>query len=126
MKVEYLKHGGCFLRVDVKIVEGMLDQLEGAKGVQIGYSVHVYDTKGGLLEYKDRGISLLSVPGIMYGRIIAEGVTENTERKIGEGHSGFSKRTSCVYQMFISMQVCEKIKKIGRDLCCVYGCIKGV
>ena len=59
----------------------------------------------------NRGISLLSVPGKVYGRILIERVIENSERQIGEGQSGFRKGRSCADQIFVLRQICEKIKE---------------
>ena len=62
------------------------------------------------LECKNnRGISLLSVLGKVYGRILIDRVIEHSEGRIGEEQSRFRKEMSCVDQIFVWRQVSEKI-----------------
>ena len=49
----------------------------------LGYKVDPLECKN------NRGISLLSVPGKVYGRILIERVIEHSEGKIGEEQNGF-------------------------------------
>ena len=55
-----------------------------------------------------RGISLLSVVGKLYGRVLIERVKEKTERCLREEQCGFRQGRSCVDQIFTVNQVCEK------------------
>ncbi len=50
--------------------------------------------RGGCGSY--RGISLLSVPGKIYGKVITERVQRLTEEKISEEQGGFRKGRGCV------------------------------
>ncbi len=56
-----------------------------------------------------RGISLLSVPGKVYGRVITERVQRLTEEKISEEQGCFRKGRGCLDQIFFLMMVIEKI-----------------
>ncbi len=47
-----------------------------------------------------RGISLLSVSGKIYGRILTERLMQVTEKKVSDEQGGFSKGKSCVDQIF--------------------------
>ncbi len=46
-----------------------------------------------------RGISLLSVPGKVYGRFLTERLMEVTEGKVSEEQGGFRKGRGCVDQI---------------------------
>ena len=60
---------------------------------KVGCIIPLYMRKGDLLECKNnRGISLLSVPGKVYGMILIEKVIENSEGQVREEQSGFRKR----------------------------------
>ncbi len=55
--------------------------------------------------YKDecnnyRAISLLSVPGKVYGGILTERLMQVTEKKVSDEQGGFRKGKSCVDQIF--------------------------
>ena len=63
-----------------------------------------------------RGISLLSVVGKLYGRILIERVREGTENVIGEEQGGFRRGRGCVDQVFAMRQVCEKYLDKGKDV----------
>ncbi len=54
--------------------------------------VPLYKGKGGRSEFSSyRGISLLSVAGKVYGRILTERLMEVTEGKVSEEQGGFRK-----------------------------------
>ena len=55
-----------------------------------------------------RGISLLSVVGKLYGRVLIERVIECTDGAIGGEQCGFRKGMSCGDQIFAVRQICEK------------------
>ena len=57
------------------------------------------------------GISLLSIPGKVYARILDNKVRGITEAKILEEQGAFRKQKSCVDQMFTVRQLGEKIIK---------------
>ncbi len=56
-----------------------------------------------------RGISLLRIPGKVYGKVIIERVQGLTEEKISEEQRGFRKGRGCVDQIFSFRVVVEKI-----------------
>ncbi len=55
-----------------------------------------------------RGLSLFSVPGKVYGKVITERVQRLTEEKIGEEQGGFRKGRGCVDQILSFRMVVEK------------------
>ncbi len=63
-----------------------------------------------------RGISLLSIPRKVYGKVIIERVQQLTEGKISEEQRGFRKGRGCVDQIFSFMMVVEKILAKGKKL----------
>ena len=90
----------------------------------MGCIVPLYRGKGDPLECPEcRGISLLSVPGKLYGRVLIERVVETSEQQIGEEQSGFRKGRSCADQIFVVRQLCEKLKNLKekRKLVYIYG-----
>ncbi len=79
--------------------------------------VPVYKGKGKRRECGSyRGISLLSIPGKVYGKVIIERVQQLTEEKISEEQGGFSKERGCVDQIFSFRMVVEKILAKGKTL----------
>ena len=79
---------------------------------KVGCIVPLYKGKGDPLECRNsRGISLLSVPGKVYGRILIERVIENSDGQVGEEQSGFRIGRSCADQIFVLRQVCEKMRE---------------
>ena len=76
--------------------------------------VTLYKSKGDIGKCKNyRGISLLSVAGKVYARILDERVRKVTEGLIGEEQGGYRKGKGCVDQIFAVKQVCEKAKERG-------------
>ena len=69
--------------------------------------------KKGNLEICDnwRGISLLSVPGKVFGRIIADGVQKLAETMINETQCGFRKMRGCNDMVFVARQLQEKARE---------------
>ncbi len=63
-----------------------------------------------------RGISLLSVPGKVYGKVITERVQQLTEEKISEEQGGFRKGRGCVDQIISFRMVVEKILEKRKKL----------
>ena len=55
-----------------------------------------------------RGISLRSVIGKLYDRVLIKRVRAGTECEIGEEQCGFRQGRGCNYQVFAIRQVCEK------------------
>ncbi len=79
--------------------------------------VPVYKGKGRRGECRSyRGISLLSIPRKLYGKVIIERVQRLAEEKIGEEQGGFRKGRGCVDQIFCFRMVVEKILAKGKKL----------
>src|SRR5215469_2667489 len=77
----------------------------------------VYKGKGDKRECNNhRGISVLSVVGKMYGRILIERVRALTDNLIGEEQGGFRKGRGCLDQVFVVKSLCEKFKEKGREV----------
>ncbi len=71
--------------------------------------VPLYKGKGSRSECsRYRGISLLSVPGKVYGRILTERLIEVTEWKVSEEQGGFRKGKGCVDQIFAMKMLVEE------------------
>ncbi len=63
--------------------------------------VPLYKGKGGRCECSSyRGISLLSVPGKVHGRILTERLMEVKEGIVSEYQGGFRKGRRCIDQIF--------------------------
>ena len=67
-----------------------------------------------------RGISLLSIPGKVYGRILIEKVRSMTEGLIGEEQCGFRSGRGCVDQVFVMKQMSEKFVNKNKNLYVAY------
>ena len=63
-----------------------------------------------------RGISLLSVPGKVYARIVDNRVKQKTEGMILEVQGGFRKGRSCIDQIFTVSQLGEKVLEKGKQM----------
>ena len=63
-----------------------------------------------------RGISLLSVVGKLFGRVLIKRVTAGTEPAIGEEQCGFRQSRGCMVQVFAIRQVCKKYHAKGKDV----------
>ena len=73
--------------------------------------------KGDKCEYSNsRGISLLSVVGKLFGRVLIKRVRAGTESAIGEKQCGFRQGRGCMDQVFAVRQVCEKYLENGKDV----------
>ncbi len=76
--------------------------------------IPLYKGKGSRSECSSyRGISLLSVPGKVYGRILTERLTEVTEGKVSEEQRGLGKGRGCVDQIFAMKRLVEEY--LGKD-----------
>ena len=63
-----------------------------------------------------RGISLLSVVGKVYGRVLDGRVRRGTEGEIREEQGGFLSGRGCVDQIFAVRQICEKYMAKGKEV----------
>ena len=83
--------------------------------------VPLYKGKGDRNECKNyRGISLLSIPGKVYGRIVIERVRVLTEGMIGDEQCGFRSGRGCVDQVFVMKQMSEKFCGKNKSLYVAY------
>ena len=83
--------------------------------------VPIYKGKGNRSKCKNyRGISLLSIPGKAYGRILIEKVRSLTEGLIGEQQCGFRSGRGCVDQVFLMKQMSEKFIDKNKSLYVAY------
>jgi len=79
--------------------------------------VPLYKGKGERSECKNyRGISLLSVVGKVYARVLMERVRRITEGLMDDEQGGFRKGRGCVDQIFAVKQVCEKVLEKGKNV----------
>ena len=79
--------------------------------------VLLYKVKGDKYECSNsRGISLLSVVGKIYGRVLIRRVRATTECAIGEEQCGIRQGRGCMDQVFAVRQVCEKYLANGKDV----------
>ena len=62
------------------------------------------------------GISLLSVVGKVYGRVLINRIRDTTENVIAEVQGGFRRGRGCTDQIFVVMQICEKYLGKGKDV----------
>ena len=75
----------------------------------IACMVPLYKGEGDMHECSNfKGISLLSVVGNVYGRILINRIRDKTDNVIEEVQSGFSRGRGCTDQIFIVRQICEK------------------
>ena len=79
--------------------------------------VPLFKGKGSVFECCNfRGISLLSVVGKVYGRVLINRVRDKTDRAILEVQGGFRKGRGCTDQVFIVRQICEKYVAKGKNV----------
>ena len=62
-----------------------------------------------------RGISVMSVVGKVFGRVLDNRVKEGIDWAIGDEQCGFREGRGCVDQMFVVRQICEKYLAKGRE-----------
>ena len=79
--------------------------------------VPLYKGKGDRYECSNsRGISLLSVVGKVYGRVLIKRVREKTEEVLKEEQCGFRRGRGCVDQIFAVRQISEKYLAKGKEV----------
>ena len=62
-----------------------------------------------------RGISLLSMVGKLFGRVLINRIRDGTEDTLKEEQCGFRRGRGCVDQVFVVRQGCEKYLAKGKD-----------
>jgi len=79
--------------------------------------VPLYKGKGDKYECNSlRGISLLSVIGKVYGRVLIERIREGTDGVICDEQCGFRRGRGCMDQVFALRQVCKKYLAKRKDV----------
>lgn len=79
--------------------------------------VPLYKGKGDVHECcNSRGISLLSVVGKVYGRVLINRIKDKTENAILEVQGGFRRGRGCMNQIFTVRQICEKYLAKGKEV----------
>ena len=79
--------------------------------------VPLYKGKGDKYECGNwRGISLLSVVGKLYGKVLINRIKHGTEECIGEEQCGFRCGRGCVDQIATVRHICEKYLRKGKDV----------
>ncbi len=79
--------------------------------------VPLYKGKGDKYECTSfRGISILSIVGKVYGKVVIKRVREGTEGMICDEQGGFRRGWGCMDQIFAVRQVCEKCLAKGKDM----------
>ena len=85
----------------------------------IACMVPLYKDKGDVHEcsnFRDSGITLLSVIGKVYGRVLTKRIRDKTENVIAGMQSGFRRGRECTDQIFIVKQICKKYLGKGKDV----------
>ena len=83
--------------------------------------VPFYKGKGDRKECKNyRGISLLSIPGKVYGRVLIDRVRYETENMVGEEQCGFRNGRGCIDQVYVLRQLAERFESKGKDMYVAY------
>ena len=116
---EMMKYGGeSVVKWLVRVFNICWDKRVVPEDWQNACVVPLYKGKGKKDECKNyRGISLLSVVGKVYGRILINRVSELTDSKMGEEQGGFRTGRGCVDQVFGLKQICEKyLEKRDKDV----------
>ena len=116
--------GECIRKGGVAIVEWLVRVFNGCFVLgcvpgdwKSACIVPLYKGKGDRRECGSyRGISLLSVVGKVYGRVLIERVIECTDEAIGEEQCGFRSGRGCSDQIFVVRQICEKMLEKHREV----------
>lgn len=88
---------------------------------RIATIVMLYKGKGDKAECKNhRGISLLSVLGKLYGRLVIERIREETDSKVWDTQGGFRPGRGCTDQIFSLQQIVEKYLSRNKRVYCAF------
>ena len=118
MVVEYMKKGGReMIEWLGRLFNGCFKVGRVPEDWKRACIVPLYKGKGDRYECQNyRGISLLSVVGKVYGRILEVRVRKGTNVAIGEEQCGFRQGRGCTDQIFAVRQVCEKYMGKKKDV----------
>ena len=119
---EMLKCGGeCLLEWLRRVCNVYISEEKVPNDCMRAIIVPIYKGMGDRSDCKNyRGISLLSIPGKVYGRILIEKVHSLTERLTGEEQCGFRPGRGCVDQVFVKKQMSEKFVDKNKSLYVAY------
>ena len=114
--VEYLKKGGmAVLEWLVRLLNLSLNMGVVPMDWHGACIVALYKVKGDKCECSNsRGISLLSVVGKLFGRMLIKRVRARTECAIGEEQCGFKQGRGCMDQVFAVKHLGEKYLAMGK------------
>ena len=115
---ELLKKGGESMVLWLERVLGLcFEESSAPRDFRDMSVVPCYKGKGDKYECNSyRGISLMSVVGKLYGRILINRVRKGTELAIGEEQCGFREGRGCVDQICVVRQLCEKYLAKGKNV----------
>ena len=107
---EMMKEGGeCMLEWIVRLFNVCLNSGEVPEDWKRACVVPLYKGKGEKCVCGSyRGISLLSVTGKLYGRVLIQRVRKETERLVKDVQGGFRQGRGCVDQIFALKCACEE------------------
>ena len=110
VRAEMLKYGGePIIDILMRVCQAAWETERVPESWTLAVIVPLYKGKGCRdLCASYRGISLLSVPGKVYGRVVIERVKEITRGKIGEEQGGFIEGRGCIDQIFTVKMMAEK------------------
>ena len=118
VKAEMIKEGGTaviewLIRIFRICFSGGVVPVDWALAI----IVPLFKGKGSIQECSNyRGISLLSVVGKLYARVLINRIRDKTEGAILEIQSGFRRGRGCADQTFIVRQICEKYLGKGKEV----------
>lgn len=117
IQVELLKAGGMSLVKWMQKVFNMVVKTGKApRDWRRALIIPIYK-KGCRMECQNyRGVSLLSVAGKWFGKVLNERLRESTERRVMEEQGGFRAKRSCIDQVFTLRQVMERGIEKRREL----------
>ncbi|CAG5021593.1 unnamed protein product [Parnassius apollo] len=83
--------------------------------------VSIYKGKGSQQDCKNyRGISLLSIVGKLYAKVLIERVMKETDGKIWDVQAGFRKGMGCTDQVFSMRMIAEKFLAKNQKVFCAF------
>ena len=122
IKSEMLKYGGdAMLEWLTRVCKVCMASERVPRDWVRAIMVPFYKGKGDRNDCRSyRGISLLSIPGKVYGRILIERVRALTEGRMGEEQCGFRRGRGCVDQIYVMKQMSEKYWERNKSLYVAY------
>ena len=117
IQVELLKAGGLSLMKWMQMVFNLVMKCGKApRDWRRAVIIPIYKKGCRLTCSNYRGISLLSVAGKWFGKVLNTRLRESTEGRVMEEQGGFRAKRSCVDQVFTLRQVMEKVIEKRREI----------